>query len=281
MSVIQLHSNIKKITSDSTPNSLDLPDGNLAFGIIDGKPRMYANVDNQIFQFPVPASTSIPIGGTIIWWGPQTTIPRGYKLCNGQSLNKKDYPKLYAILGDTYGSTQTTFNLPDIQGRVVVYPDGSTEFKALGKIYGEKTHTLTVDELPSHSHSLKNSDAMIWANTYNIEGDQGYTAGNTTAGTRSYRWGNIDIRTNNEGSGIQHNNIQPSICGYYIIKVQEDIATEDVISLDNEVTQLRNTIQQLQNTITNLQSQINTMNTTVTKLDNNLGDLTIEVIDEW
>lgn len=54
MSVIQLHSNIKKITSDSTPNSLDLPDGNLAFGIIDGKPRMYANVDNQIFQFPVP-----------------------------------------------------------------------------------------------------------------------------------------------------------------------------------------------------------------------------------
>ena len=56
--------------------------------------------------------TSTPIG--IIQAFSGTTIPRGFLLCDGQSYAVKDYPDLYAVIGNTYGGDTENFNVPNL-----------------------------------------------------------------------------------------------------------------------------------------------------------------------
>lgn len=51
--------------------------------------------------------------GLIIPYLSKINLPQGYLLLNGQSLSKTEYSKLYSVIGDKYGSTSTTFNLPN------------------------------------------------------------------------------------------------------------------------------------------------------------------------
>lgn len=71
-------------------------------------------------------------------------------LCNGRTLNKTDYPALYQVIGGSFGSTTTTFNLPNCAGRVL---GAVSTQKPIGNVVGSELHTLTVEELPSHDHS--------------------------------------------------------------------------------------------------------------------------------
>jgi len=84
-----------------------------------------------------------------------TNIPDGYLLCDGSAVSRTTYSNLFAIIGTTYGSGNgsTTFNLPNIAGKVVVGKDES-EFTALGQTGGSVNNTLTTSNLPSHSHTI-------------------------------------------------------------------------------------------------------------------------------
>jgi microcystin-dependent protein len=76
--------------------------------------------------------------------------PKGWAFCNGQLLAINQNQALFSILGTTYGGNgQTTFALPNFQGRTAVHSGGSI---LLGQNGGETAHTLTQAELPSHSH---------------------------------------------------------------------------------------------------------------------------------
>jgi microcystin-dependent protein len=77
--------------------------------------------------------------------------PEGYLLCDGSEVSRSTYALLYAVIGDTYGAGDgsTTFNLPDLRGRVVIGVAGT---HALGSTGGSETVTLTEDQLPAHSH---------------------------------------------------------------------------------------------------------------------------------
>ena len=83
--------------------------------------------------------------------------PRNWAFCHGQLLPISQNQALFAILGTTYGGDgETTFALPDLQGRVAVHPGvgaGDINWRPGGK-YGENNHTLTVNELPSHAHAI-------------------------------------------------------------------------------------------------------------------------------
>lgn len=83
------------------------------------------------------------------------TSPNGWLICDGSAVSRTTYSSLFTAIGTTYGTGNgsTTFNLPNLKGRVVVGVDAAqTEFDALGETGGAKTHTLTVAEMPSHTH---------------------------------------------------------------------------------------------------------------------------------
>lgn len=81
--------------------------------------------------------------------------PRGWAFCDGQLLPINQNQSLYSLLGTTYGGDgRTSFALPDLRGRVPIHVgNGHTE----GQKSGEETHTLSVNEMPQHSHNIQAS----------------------------------------------------------------------------------------------------------------------------
>ena len=78
--------------------------------------------------------------------------PQGWALCNGQLLPINQNQALFSLLGTTYGGNgQTNFALPDLRARTPIHV-GSAH--TLGESGGEQAHTLTIAELPTHSHVM-------------------------------------------------------------------------------------------------------------------------------
>jgi microcystin-dependent protein len=81
--------------------------------------------------------------------------PVGWALCNGQTLSISQYSALFALLGTTYGGNgTTTFNLPDLQGRVPIHwgnGAGLTPY-VIGENGGTENVTLLYNQMPSHNH---------------------------------------------------------------------------------------------------------------------------------
>jgi microcystin-dependent protein len=81
--------------------------------------------------------------------------PKGWALCDGQLLPINQNQALFALLGTTYGGNgQTNFALPDLRGRVPLHMGSG---HTLGERGGEQAHTLSISELPVHTHVLKAS----------------------------------------------------------------------------------------------------------------------------
>ncbi|MCA9565839.1 MAG: phage tail protein [Myxococcales bacterium] len=81
--------------------------------------------------------------------------PRGWAFCDGQILPINQNQALFSLLGTTYGGDgRVSFGLPDMRGRTPIHV-GSGYFQ--GYKSGEENHTLTLNEIPAHSHELKAS----------------------------------------------------------------------------------------------------------------------------
>jgi microcystin-dependent protein len=80
--------------------------------------------------------------------------PHGWAFCAGQLIPINQNQALFALLGNTYGGDgRVTFALPDLQGRAPVHVADSLGYPQ-GAVGGESTHTLTVSEMPSHTHAV-------------------------------------------------------------------------------------------------------------------------------
>lgn len=82
-----------------------------------------------------------------------STAPSGYLACDGSAVSRDTYSALFAVIGTTYGAGDgsTTFNLPDLSGRVAI---GASTSHAMGTTGGEESHVLTSGELAAHSHEV-------------------------------------------------------------------------------------------------------------------------------
>lgn len=94
-----------------------------------------------------PTGTLIPFAGAV--------APSGWLMCEGQALSRTTYVNLYNVIGTKFGAGDgsTTFNVPNLKGKVVVGVDSTdSDFATLGSTGGAKEHTLTVSEMPTHTH---------------------------------------------------------------------------------------------------------------------------------
>ena len=126
------------------------------------------------------------------------TAPTGFLLCQGQTISRSTYADLFNVIGTIYGAGNgsTTFNIPNWCGKTPVGLDTTqTEFNTLGKIGGEKTHTLTVAELAKHSH-------MVQSDYYN-------NSGNSKVIANAWGVAENEHSTTTTGENQPHNNLQP------------------------------------------------------------------------
>src|SRR5947207_11757817 len=137
--------------------------------------------------------------------------PKGWALCNGQLLPINQNQPLFALLGTTYGGNgQTTFALPNLQGRVPIHTgNGHT----LGERSGETGHTLSINELPTHTHGFSGNKAVVGptANANQLTPQNNYWA-NSGKDAYSNSPGNALMApqtVGNTGGSQPHLNLQP------------------------------------------------------------------------
>ena len=174
---------------------------------------------------------TLPVG-TMIPYGSAET-PANWLSCNGQAVSRTTYSHLFKVIGTSYGAGDgsTTFNLPDKRGRISVGYDPDQElFNKVGAKVGANTHTLTIDEMPSHKHNVQ---AGTGANGEIVAAapNEGVTSG------WNYFYVKYDgiaehgykINTAYVGGGKAHSILQASEVDHWIIKAYPLSSPEDVL----------------------------------------------------
>ena len=170
-----------------------------------------------------------------------SSAPTGWLLAFGQEISRTTYASLFSAIGTTYGvgNGSSTFNLPDLRGRVIagqddmggVSADNLTNVAgdglngdALGATGGSEKHVITITQMPSHSHTLNGGLTTVSQGGSSFAGGLRHGAytqsqgedGNGTQQTNQTGFDNYSIAS--AGSGAAHNNVQPTIILNYIIK---------------------------------------------------------------
>lgn len=134
-------------------------------------------------------------------------------MCDGSAVSRLSYSVLFSVIGTTYGAGDgvSTFNLPDLRGRVAMGSGQGTglSLRSVGERLGEERHTLTAGEMPRHQH-----DSVLAADSQAIFGLDYFKR----AVFGSF-WGDFQTALSGPaGDNQPHNVIQPSLVMNYIIK---------------------------------------------------------------
>ena len=104
-----------------------------------------------------PPADPNPVGTVLAFAG--VSAPAGYLMCDGRAVSRAEYAGLFSVIGELYGAgdSATTFNLPDLRGRGILGAgagEGLTP-RGLGQQVGQERHSLTIDQMPRHSHATR------------------------------------------------------------------------------------------------------------------------------
>lgn len=184
-----------------------------------------------------------PIGAVLDYAG--GAAPSGYLLCSGQEVSRATYAALFNVISTAYGAGNgtTTFNVPDLRGRVVAGMDNMGGFAAgrltnqpggvnglvLGGGGGVEIHTLLTAQMPAHAHS--GTTSTDGAHTHPLNGQTIQGGSNLSPSaltdtdprplstvTQSAGAHSHTFTTANEGGGGAHNNVQPTMIMNKIIR---------------------------------------------------------------
>jgi microcystin-dependent protein len=201
----------------------------------DGSSARAFSSSDRIELRPVAAlftERTIPAGALMPYAG--AAAPTGWLLCDGSAVSRTTYAALFAVLSTTYGvgDGSSTFNLPDLRGRVIAGQDdmggssanrltglsGGVDGDTLGAAGGAESHTLTSAEIPAHTHpatstSTSTSTASSSASSSASVSDPGHShsysvaspnVGNGSSSDSSAPWqqSNSTTNTGHVGTGI-------------------------------------------------------------------------------
>jgi microcystin-dependent protein len=141
--------------------------------------------------------------------------PAGWMFCEGQLLPISEYETLFNLIGTTYGGDgQSTFALPDLRGRLPLHQGNGFTLAETG---GVETVTLTVNQIPAHSHPVLATNDVPTAGSpqANLPGQ---------AASKIYRAGTPTVflapaTVSSTGGSQAHNNFQPYLCVDFIISL--------------------------------------------------------------
>lgn len=213
--------------------------------------------------------------GSIILHAYNGTAPDHYLVCDGSAVSRDEYSDLFEVIGTTYGSGDgsTTFNLPNLSGRVPVGPNLTL---SVGDTGGESTHTLQTSEIATHSHTVPShthaNDIVAKTpklshtvtqpmyrynvlngglNAYNLS--SGFNAYTSTTSAGMSRTKNLSVAahdastctmsgevtdcpafdTDSAGSNDAHNNMMPYLSLVYLIQYEPEIKAERMLIFNN------------------------------------------------
>lgn len=150
--------------------------------------------------------------------------PVNWAYCDGQLLSISQNEALFSLLGTIYGGDgRTIFGLPDMRGRVPTHfgqGPGLTGIP-LGDRLGTETDKLTLNEIPSHSHTMQGS-----TKTTNSDIPTGKVVGKETDDTAYITYASQTIKSFDEsavstvGGNQPHYNMMPYLTIHFIISLQ-------------------------------------------------------------
>lgn len=149
--------------------------------------------------------------------------PAGWAFCDGSILPISEYETLFNLIGTTYGGDgQSTFAMPDLRGRLPIHQGSfAGSSRVIGETFGTETETLTVNQIPNHSHapaasskagSSSNPVGNVWAANSNTASPQFAPSGTAT-----------DVMNTTmlapAGGSQPHDNMPPYLCVSFIISL--------------------------------------------------------------
>lgn len=172
--------------------------------------------------------TMVPTGMVLPFAG--TSVPAGYLECDGSAVSRTTYSALFAVIGTTWGvgDGSTTFNIPNMERRTAIGRNGTATdgpANTVGSTGGAQTVTLTVAQMPTHTHTVTDpghthlgqvggtgADNFAGTAAYGASGGTGYGY------TQLHTTNSTGISLANNGSGSAHPNMPPSAVFIMAIK---------------------------------------------------------------
>jgi microcystin-dependent protein len=144
--------------------------------------------------------------------------PKGWAMCNGQLLPINQNQALFSLLGTTYGGDgRVNFGLPNLQGRTPIHMgNGHT----LGERGGEQAHTLSISELPTHTHTANAANVPATANAPSNTPMIAQSVGANMYGAASNLGSMSKQALANVGGSQAHLNMQPFVTLSFCIALQ-------------------------------------------------------------
>ena len=141
--------------------------------------------------YPLPSGAIVDFG--------TASVPASFLICDGSAVSRTTYAAIFAVIGTGFGAGDgsTTFNLPNLIGRITIGHSGTGDYYYVGAVGGETTHTLTIAEIPAHSHAINYVGMAIHPLGAYPPVTSGVGPGVTNTG--------------NAGSGGAHDNMPPYI----------------------------------------------------------------------
>jgi len=207
----------------STAAELNLLDGGTSVGssitiadtdgvVVNDAGTMKSVPASDFKEYIMPSGVVMPYAGS--------SAPTGFLLCDGSAISRSTYSDLFSAISTTYGTGDgsSTFNVPDLRGRVVAGQDdmggssanrltdqtGGLNGDTLGDTGGSETHTLSTAQMPAHTHTV--------AAQQQVGGDSTNRGGSGQLGAAA------TITSSSTGGDSAHNNVQPTIILNYIIR---------------------------------------------------------------